>query len=73
VVDDHDPRIGAAIATARPGGRAAVLRGLPRDAAGRSLSFSAGPCAAGEAGRHAQAAPEHRAAPVRTTTGGRRR
>ncbi|MEU3051166.1 FAD-dependent oxidoreductase [Streptomyces sp. NPDC006984] len=30
VVDDHDPRIGAAIAAARPGSRAAVLRGLPR-------------------------------------------
>ncbi|WP_327372604.1 FAD-dependent oxidoreductase [Streptomyces sp. NBC_01216] len=32
VVDDHDPRIGAAIDEAAPGGKASLLRGVPREA-----------------------------------------
>ncbi|MER7490948.1 FAD-dependent oxidoreductase [Streptomyces sp. NPDC126497] len=38
LVDDHDPRIGAAIDAAGPGDKAAVLRGVAREAVDWSLS-----------------------------------
>ncbi|WP_149549452.1 FAD-dependent oxidoreductase [Streptomyces marokkonensis] len=42
VVDDHDPRIGAAIDAAAPRDKAAVLRGLARETVDWSLSPGAG-------------------------------
>ncbi|MFJ9680681.1 FAD-dependent oxidoreductase [Streptomyces sp. NPDC101194] len=42
VVDDHDPRIGAAIDGARPGGKAASLRGAVRE----SVDWSRAPASA---------------------------
>ncbi|WP_309053978.1 FAD-dependent oxidoreductase [Streptomyces sp.] len=39
VVDDHDPRVGAAVDAAAPGGKAALLRGVARE----TVDWSRGP------------------------------